>query len=138
MYHVIIKFSANSGDEYFILATEDPMGSIRAWLRKREAVGYFERGYNQAHKRGYQMSASATLNWMQFSPSIVRVASLEAVKEYLAFDADGSLPLKRYSGVAGSMLGLPCNNKAAALWEAGAKPELIKMRKAKVTIGEDH
>ncbi len=65
-----------SGDRYYLMSDG---GAINAFKTKEEAQDCF--GYKEYHQRDHTWSASACVHWMQYSPVIYEIDSVEDIQE---------------------------------------------------------
>ena len=115
----------SDGQIYLMLSRDGDQLTIAGWSTPEEAKGYFERGYNNAHDRGYESSMSACINFIQFTPKIVTFPTLEALVEALGI-VEGKSEAVRLSSISGWMDALILDQeKAKAVWESGDTPALI-------------
>lgn len=108
-------------EDLHLVLSKDTNGqwNVQGWHSKKEALAYYENGYQNFHKRDYQSSMSACINWMSFQPSIVAL-TLDEIKELVS-------DMQRHSlrNIAGGFDGIQLKPEAVAIWENGAKPRLI-------------
>ena len=116
MYIALIKSDGN----IYIMANND--FSIRAFESETEAVRYFEDGYNSCHKRSYEASMSAVVNWLHFQPSIIHVYGIFDIKERLIEEKVKCVSL---GSIAGRMKAIECKEGVEKIWDEGIKPKLI-------------
>lgn len=97
-------------------------GGVRGFTTEKEAIDYWENGYNAAHNRGYTWSMSACMNFIFFNPSIVKAPPIEELKTWLV-DCHS---IYSASGVMGGVEGFKCKKAVVQpIWKAGKKPRLI-------------
>ncbi len=109
-------------DDLFVLLNQDR--SVCGFRTVDAGLGSFEQKYESGHRRGYEASMSACINWMTMQPSIVTIEDPEEIRQWVD-DAD-NLKSCSVSGIAGSFLGLKLDpTKAMPVWDGGVKPKLI-------------
>lgn len=119
-YAVLMKTSKGM----FWLCDSRPPYAIAGFESAGDGLRHFTDGYNRNHRRGYEPSMSACINFIQFQPAIVRIHSLDDLKAVL--DDPEKPTVMTYGSIAGRMTGVPVNvEKATPVWEAGQKPALI-------------
>ena len=109
-------------ESYGLMAVlgDDKVWGVRGFASKADALGYFERGYDAAHRRSYESSMSACLNWLHFQASVVDLKD----SEMPALVSERAIKTGRH--ISGRMDFIPLiAEKAEPIWKAGAKPELI-------------
>lgn len=123
---------ADSGNPIFIVLVEadqkfyalsDDGGNIAAYDTEKKALALIEESYNSGHRRGYEASMSATMNWLLFHPKVVPIAGTEDLLERFFLSPQASVI--HLGSVAGHMTGLLCDRDVKAIWDAGAAPRLI-------------
>lgn len=117
LYVAFIK----ADDECYVMVDDD--GVMCVALHIDTAKGWFEDAYRRDHVRGYEAAMSATINWLQFQPSIVRTTG-DVLQELIDFPTQ-SLRLRSVSGSM-TVLKFTDQNRAQELFDAGEKPALIK------------
>ena len=117
MYIAIIK----SGEKFFVMANRDD-NSIAVFESVGDGLRSFEDAYNRNHRRGFEASMSACINYIQFQPSIVKVEGLEDVKKRICPDQPR---LARLNSIAGIMTVITTREGIEEIWEKGRKPQLI-------------
>lgn len=108
-------------DAYYVMLDDDT--TVCAALHIDTAKGWFEDAYRSNHVRGYESAMSATINWLQFQPSIVRTTG-DVLQELIGFPTQ-SLRLRSVSGSM-TVFKFADQNGAQELFDAGEKPALIK------------
>ena len=110
----------SSGKYYFMLNAD---GSIAAFKTLQKGSEYFTDGYKSNHRRGYEASMSACINYISFTPSVI-ATTLDKIKLLV-----GEPPYHPVTigNVSGRMYGLECVNvpDTEKIFEAGFKPALI-------------
>ncbi len=108
-------------DAFYILSDDD--GTVCGYDTEKAALDMVEGGYNSSHRRGYEASMSACVNWLFFKPKVV---STTGTDDLLArFFLTPQCTAVRLGSVAGSMTGLLCDRDVKAIWDAGVAPRLI-------------
>lgn len=83
-----------SGNSIFIVLVEadqkfyalsDEKGNIAAYDTEKVALTLIEKSYNSRHRRGYEESMSAAMNWLLFHPKVVPVTGTEDCWEDSSF-----------------------------------------------------
>ena len=105
---------------YWLADKDGEQWAVRGFTSKEQGLRYFESAYEAAHDRGYEASMSATINWIQFQPSIV---GFERRTQMLPFYEGRPCTL---SSVAGRLNVLTGKGKLQKLWDKGAKPKLVQ------------
>lgn len=122
----------NSGNSIFIVLVEadqkfyalsDDKGNIAAYDTEKVALTLIEESYNSGHRRGYEASMSAAMNWLLFHPKVVPVTGTEDLLGRFFLSPRASIV--HLGSVAGHMTGLLCDRDVKAIWDAGAAPRLI-------------
>lgn len=116
MYFVTL-FKTSEG---ILLGANDE--GIHARESLEERIKDLESEYNRFHRRSYEGSMSATLNWMQFQPSVVGFKDVDAIRRFLG---DEPYHLVTASSVCGRITGIVCPPGSINMWKNGAKPRLI-------------
>jgi hypothetical protein len=111
----------NTGKAIFIMATDD--NYIHAFKTQKEALNYFEDGYQTCHKRSYESSMSACINYIGFRPRVIFIPNLDFVKNHIGEKVPRLMNLR---SVAGFMKGITTCPEAKKYWEKGIEPRLIK------------
>jgi len=112
----------HADNKYYIMTNRE--GTITAFETARKGLDFFENGYNMAHARGKEGSASACINNIFFRPSIVAMMDVDDIRNRLISN-DGP-HLVCLSNIAGVMNGLTTDTvKAKTEWENGVTPRLI-------------
>ncbi len=112
----IIKMTSES---FGLLAAKDDVWSIRGFTSEREGLDFFESSYARFHAMGREGSASVTLNWLSFQPSICQldIATIEAMVEERI--------VRHVRNISGRVDVIPLLSVASLAWETGSKPRLI-------------
>lgn len=100
--------------------------NIMGFKDEEEALSYFSTGYNNNHARGYEASMSATLNYIQFTPSIVEFENFEELLDTLFKDVE-TYESESIRNISGSMhlVKIPDQEIAKKYWSEGKNPRLI-------------
>ena len=96
-YVAVMKTS----EGYFLMLNrgKDNVRSILAWKDMRSALNYFENGYNDNHRRGYEHSMSACINFITFNPRILEFNGLQDIIDKLKLVAgEKVMTLRNISG----------------------------------------
>ena len=105
---------------FALLLNEDR--SVAGYSTLQRGLDNFTRMYEAAHRRGYQGSMGACLNFMFFQPAIVHVKSLDEITAW----CEKPMKAMAYRCEAGDFLGCPLIPAIAEpVWNEGHKPELI-------------
>lgn len=118
IYISIIK----SNDNYYIKLNRS--SAVEAFKTETEGVRFFEDGYNRHIQSGAEGAASACLNNMFFSPSIVCVEGLKEIKKIVG-DHPKPYSLSHVSGYMVALM-IPDINIGEDYWNKGVKPRLSK------------
>lgn len=108
-------------NKIYIMASKESGHPITGFSSETEGVRYFEKSYNDYHRRGYTNSMSACINYITFQPSIIPFIDLEKLKDVVV-DPPVAVQL---GNVSGYMIGIPLREGMEKLWEKGVKPQLI-------------
>lgn len=105
-------------------------GMISGFENKQKALDFFQKGYNQSHRRGYEASMSACINYITFQPAIHEISEdeLQGLVEQGVIVPE---TFKSYSlnHISGMMTGALCTGENAEKWhESGTSPRLIEER----------
>jgi hypothetical protein len=117
---VILKVTNDTTNVNFYLMSEDGNGMVQAFESEDSACKYFSDGYEKAMKRGGSWPASAVMNYLNFTPSVVVFDSIEELSKIV------NIPFYCYAlhSVAGICHGIPCNESGEGLWNSGVKPKM--------------
>jgi len=119
---MIILSMFKHDDKFYILMSADGQ-SIRGFATIEEALGYWERGYENSIQTGYTGLMSACIHHTRIQPSIVTVDDLTEIERRLV-----DLPVSS-SRFDHSFIGMPATKKDAKdYWERGTKPNLLRYR----------
>lgn len=111
-----------TSEAMYVLLNRDH--SVAGFHTAEEGLLSFENIYQRAHKRSYEASMSACINWMQMQPSIIAIQDPEVIRTWV--DDSENMQMQSVAGIAGHFLGLRLNTeKATPAWDMGAKPKLI-------------
>ena len=111
-----------TSEGFFLVLTQDR--NIRVFESRGDGLRYYEDSYTRAHRRNYEGSMSACVNWMQFQPSIVEVE--EPVLENIAAKIlDPALSVVALNSASGHYVVACTRPEAEQLWDEGVKPRLI-------------
>lgn len=115
---------------YFLLLNRDDatkVVSIRGWKSLRDAISYYEDGYNAGHNRSHEASMSACINFIQFQPRIIQFPTLDDLVKGLDLTPNEK-PLTIRS-ISGCYLVLKLKSELAEpIYEKGFEPKLITPR----------
>jgi hypothetical protein len=118
MYISVVKASDNG---YYIVCNREEM-CLLGFESLDNGLLYYENAYNRKHRRSYEGSMSACLNYMFCQASIVKAPDMEEIRRLVG---DKPKPYNLHH-ISGSMIGLKLPDEyGKRLWEAGEKPKLI-------------
>jgi len=148
---VFVVILRTGDDQYWLLAHACTEGGkkafcLKGWRTLREGMAYFERAYHVNHRRGYEASMSACINYIQLQPKIVGFANIKELELKLlpvvpenpteeqvkaaALATTSPFNARRtvhgLNTVSGNYDVLPLLAEVARpFWDAGASPNLI-------------
>jgi hypothetical protein len=112
---------------YFLMLTQDTQSKIRSilgWKSLGDATRYFEDGYNENHRRGYEASMSACMNYIQFQPRILEFNGLQDMIDKLRLTA-GEKAMRLHS-ISGSYEVMKLDSVLAEpIYKNAVNPKLI-------------
>jgi hypothetical protein len=107
-------------NEIYIMVSDK---NVQAFETLKKAIGFFENTYKEKHLGNYESSISACINWLQYNPSIIKVANQEELTS-IATNPPVDVQLR---SVSGAMVGFKTRKDVSEnLWDKGIKPDLIK------------
>jgi hypothetical protein len=118
----IMKIHDDGVAKYLLLASQerDDSWCVAGYETVKRGVDTFERMYNSAHRRSYEGSMSACINFIFMQPSIVEITEEELPKL-----ASKTPSVMNVHTVAGGFHGITTSKLAEKYWEKGVKPALI-------------
>lgn len=123
----IIQVTVDGKHQYLLLVNEKKT-AIHGFRTLREGLNCFTDMYESGHRRSYEASMSACLNWMFFRPVILE-ASEEDIRSW--FSDPSKTAIHDASCGAGFFSGVKLDEEIGQrLWESGTKPELIRAESA--------
>lgn len=111
---------------YFLMLNrgKDNVRSILGWKDIRSALNYFEDGYNENHRRGYEPSMSACINFITFKPRILEFNGLQDMIDKLKLVAGEKVMTLR--SISGNYEVMRLDSiLAEPLYDQGVTPKLI-------------
>lgn len=118
----IIRMDVRGKHEYAVLLNRDK--TVCGFLSVVDGIRDFEERYNSSHRRSYEGSMSALLNWTFFRPAIVEIEDVKDIEKLV--EDPVNIKMASYSHISGNFNGLVLDpTKAEAVWRKGAKPNLI-------------
>jgi len=108
--------------DYFVQLNNDKV--VAAFDSVEQGLASMEAEYNRHHRRSYEGSMSACINYLSFQRALVACENVEDLKKKLL--PHGEPNLVELSHVSGFMFAIRADTKKAkAIWDKAAKPALI-------------
>jgi hypothetical protein len=121
MYAAIIK----AGGDFYLMCDSESK-SITGWKSLEEALESFEGVYDEFHKRNYESSMSATLNWLFYQPSIIPLIEKDIPTLFTSEELT-NIKMTTLRNVSGRMSGVKLTKESSInMWETGTKPKLLR------------
>lgn len=101
---------------------------IMGFTSQKEALDYFEAGYERQHRRNAEASASAAIHWMFFSPVVVPIPNVDTMNEWLVKNERGKMCIHTLSSVAGRFCGVEIDpTKVQSILATGCAVSLMRV-----------
>ena len=109
---------------FLILNKKGDELTILGWQSLKEAIDYFEDGYDNNHRRGHEASMSACINYIQFQPRILSFDTLQELSDKLQIK--GGKIGTRINSISGSYNVLKLKDELIEpLYDEAVSPKLI-------------
>ena len=118
----IFKVTIGEKSVYYVQAVRDN-NTVNGFESERQGLDYFERGYDEANRRGGGFRAGAILSWMALQPKVFHFGTRERLVELLG---EVATPY-RIDATGIFEVGFKClDQKAAAqVYKEATEPRLV-------------
>lgn len=109
---------------YLMLSRKDGVVGILGWTHLQDALSYFTACYDSNHRRSYEASMSACINYIEFHPRILEFNGLQDMIDKLKLTPNEHVV--RISSISGSYEVMSLNEELVKpLYDDGIRPNLM-------------